>query len=231
VCRSAFKALAYKKYQQVPLYLEWAPKDIWDTPAPAAAAAATAKPAAKPAAAPAVDSKAAAGSAAADPAAGDAAAASNPAAAAAAAGDEGDEEDGTAAPVACIYVKNLNFATGDAALRKHFDKAVSAAGGSIHSAKVGAVHFTAEGRVTGMTSLAAQHVTSVCWAVSAGLRELRLCCVWLFDFPVAVASFWFAASNCVAYSTVTRLCQQLAAAYTAQRWEACAALLAVEALG
>jgi multiple RNA-binding domain-containing protein 1 len=156
VCRSAFKALAYKKYQQVPLYLEWAPKDIWDTPAPAAAPAT-----AKPAAAAAADSTAAAGSAAADPAAGDAAAASKPAAAAAAAaaGDEGDEEDGTAAPVACIYVKNLNFATGDAALRKHFDKAVSAAGGSIHSAKVGAVHFTAQCRVTGMTSLAAQHVT------------------------------------------------------------------------
>eukprot|EP00775_Hariotina_reticulata_P011800 gene11800-11945_t len=34
------------------------------------------------------------------------------------------------------YQHNLNFNTTDAALRKHFDKAVSAAGGQIHSAKV-----------------------------------------------------------------------------------------------
>jgi multiple RNA-binding domain-containing protein 1 len=129
LCRSAFKALAYKKYQQVPLYLEWAPKDIWDTPAPAAAAN-------KPAAA-AGDSKAAAASAAGAAAAADAADAAAASKPTAAAGDEGDEDDdGPEAPVACIYVKNLNFATGDAALRKHFDKAVSAAGGSIHSAKV-----------------------------------------------------------------------------------------------
>jgi multiple RNA-binding domain-containing protein 1 len=147
MCRSAFKALAYKKYQQVPLYLEWAPKDIWDAPAPAAASAA--KPAAEPAAGdskPAAAAGSAAGTAAGDAAA--AAAASKPAAAAAAAGDEGDDEDGQQAPVACIYVKNLNFATGDAALRKHFDKAVSAAGGSIHSAKVGVVCGTAGSRTT-----------------------------------------------------------------------------------
>jgi multiple RNA-binding domain-containing protein 1 len=123
-CRSAFKALAYKKYQQVPLYLEWAPRDIWDTPAPAAAAAAAA-----------ASTAAATRAAAAAPAEGQQAAAGT-APAATEAAEEDAEDDGQDAAVACIYVKNLNFATGDAALRKHFDKAVSAAGGSIHSAKV-----------------------------------------------------------------------------------------------
>ena len=38
--RRAFKALAYKRYQHVPLYLEWAPKGIFSSPpAPRAAAA------------------------------------------------------------------------------------------------------------------------------------------------------------------------------------------------
>ena len=49
--RRAFKSLAYKRYQHVPLYLEWAPKGIFSTPPPppgarakaAAAAAAGAK--------------------------------------------------------------------------------------------------------------------------------------------------------------------------------------------
>ena len=30
--RRAFKALAYKRYQHVPLYLEWAPKGIFSSP-------------------------------------------------------------------------------------------------------------------------------------------------------------------------------------------------------
>jgi multiple RNA-binding domain-containing protein 1 len=124
-CRAAFKALAYKKYQQVPLYLEWAPKDIWDTPPPAAAAAV------KPAAA-AVAAKAAAAASAAAAAGGEAAA--GKAEAAAAAG--GDDEEGDQAPTVSIYVKNLNFGTTDASLKAHFDKAVSSCGGQIHSAKV-----------------------------------------------------------------------------------------------
>ena len=41
-----------------------------------------------------------------------------------------------AAPSATVYVKNLAFATADAALRQHFDSAVSAAGGVIRSAVV-----------------------------------------------------------------------------------------------
>lgn len=122
-CRAAFKALAYKKYQQVPLYLEWAPKDIWDTPPPAAAAAV------KPAAAAASAAKAAAASAAA--AGGEAAAGKAEAVAAG-----GDDEDGDQAPTVSIYVKNLSFGTTDASLKAHFDKAVSSCGGQIHSAKV-----------------------------------------------------------------------------------------------
>lgn len=127
-CRAAFKALAYKKYQQVPLYLEWAPKDIWDTPPPAAPL--TSKPAPAAAAAAAASDTAGEAARGQQPAKGAAAAA----AAAAAAGDE--EEDGEAEPTVSIYVKNLNFSTSDKSLKHHFDKAVSAAGGQIHSAKV-----------------------------------------------------------------------------------------------
>lgn len=119
-CRSAFKSLAYKKYQQVPLYLEWAPKDIWDTPAPAAAAV---KPKETP------DTAVNGGST-------TAAAAEEQGQAAAAAAGGVDNDEVSEAPVGWIYVKNLNFATTDAALKKHFDKAVSAAGGTIRSAKV-----------------------------------------------------------------------------------------------
>ena len=33
--RRAFKGLAYKRFQHVPLYLEWAPADVFSAPAPA----------------------------------------------------------------------------------------------------------------------------------------------------------------------------------------------------
>ncbi len=113
---AAFKSLAYKKYQNVPLYLEWAPKDVFLEGAPATAKAAGPATASEPAAATAT--------AAASPAA---------AVAATAAADEDADEDG---PVATLFVKNLSFATTDEALAKHFDKAVSAAGGRLHSACV-----------------------------------------------------------------------------------------------
>ena len=58
------------------------------------------------------------------------------AAAVATAGGEG-EEDGDQVSTVSIYVKNLNFNTSDTSLKNHFDKVVSAAGGQIHSAKVG----------------------------------------------------------------------------------------------
>lgn len=127
-CRAAFKALAYKKYQQVPLYLEWAPKDIWDTPPPAAPLANKAVAAAA-AAAP----KAAAANGA---AAGQQQQAGGKGDGVAAAAAAAEDEDGDQAPTVSIYVKNLNFNTSDASLKNHFDKVVSAAGGQIHSAKV-----------------------------------------------------------------------------------------------
>ena len=51
---------------------------------------------------------------------------------------DADAEEGAAssAPSATVYVKNLAFATADSAMRKHFDQAVSAAGGVMRSAVV-----------------------------------------------------------------------------------------------
>jgi multiple RNA-binding domain-containing protein 1 len=123
--RSAFKALAYKKYHHVPIYLEWAPRDVWD--AAAAAAAATKGAAAR--------QKAAAAATEAAAAAADAVAEAGGAVAAAGGGKE-EEDAGGDGPTGSIYVKNLNFATTDAGLRKHFDRAASAAGARVLSAKV-----------------------------------------------------------------------------------------------
>jgi multiple RNA-binding domain-containing protein 1 len=107
------------------LYLEWAPKDIWDSPAPAAPAPGKAAAAAGP--------KPAAAANGVDDSQQQAPGKADGAAAAAAA----DDDDGDQAPTVSIYVKNLNFATSDASLKNHFDKVVSAAGGQVHSAKVG----------------------------------------------------------------------------------------------
>jgi multiple RNA-binding domain-containing protein 1 len=105
--RRAFKALAYKRYQHVPLYLEWAPRSIFTTPPMPRAAA-------KPAAQPAQTSAAAA--------------AEKPGKAAGELLTGLAEAEGEEAESSSIFVKNLAWATGDAALRKHFDAAVSAAG-------------------------------------------------------------------------------------------------------
>ncbi len=113
--RRAFKALAYKRYQHVPLYLEWAPKGIFSSPPP-------------PRPAP--------GAAGAGKAAGKAAGAGK---AAAGAGKEGGaagelltglaEAQADDVESSSIFVKNLAWGTGEAALKAHFDAAVSAAGG------------------------------------------------------------------------------------------------------
>eukprot|EP00798_Chlamydomonas_sp_ICE-L_P010822 gene10822-16908_t len=129
--RSAFKALAYKKFQHVPLYLEWAPKDIFSTPTPVEAIHVKAK-------APAASEKAVARAAVAAVAVARAAAASNDgdaqqATTSAAADDAEDDGDGDSTT---IFVKNLAFATTDAGLKKHFDKVMSSVGGSLHSARV-----------------------------------------------------------------------------------------------
>lgn len=94
----AFKALAYKRYQHVPIYLEWAPANIFRADAPKASGALArlgpSAPAAQLANAP----------AAADVGGN---AAGNEAAAAAAALPEVEDND-----TSTIYVKNLAFATG-----------------------------------------------------------------------------------------------------------------------
>lgn len=116
----------------MPLYLEWAPKGIFSSPPPPRSAAAPAAAAAA--------SAAKAGSGAAAPTA----AAAAPAVAAgkagkdsktkAAAGPEAELLTGLAeaqaeeAESSSIFVKNLAWGTEEAALRKHFDSAVSAAG-------------------------------------------------------------------------------------------------------
>ena len=132
--RPSRRSLAYKKYHHVPLYLEWAPADVFSGPPPSKATAAAAA-----AAAPADRKAATAGGT--KPGKDGAAAAAADAAAAdvhTGAGADGDAEGDAPAPavVGTIFVKNLAFATTDVALKKHFDKAVSAAGGSLHSALV-----------------------------------------------------------------------------------------------
>lgn len=134
--RRAFKSLAYKRYQHVPLYLEWAPKGIFSSPPPprsAPAAAAKAGPAAAPAAAAGKNGATAAAAPAAAAAAGKSGKASK-AKAGAAAAPEAELLTGLAeaqaeeAESSSIFVKNLAWGTEEAALRKHFDAAVSSAG-------------------------------------------------------------------------------------------------------
>lgn len=114
--RQAFKSLAYKKYQFVPLYLEWAPNNIFSEPTAAGTAVGggSSRAAAAGAATAKVDKKAAVAEAVA-PEAG---------------------EDDSAAATTTIYVKNVSFNTTDAAFKKHFDKAVAAVGGHMHSARI-----------------------------------------------------------------------------------------------
>ena len=96
--RAAFAGLAYKRYQHVPLYVEWAPLGILPTPAQRSAAPPPAKPA-KPAK-------------------------QAPVTAADAAMAGGEGEDCGGAQQRTLYVKNLAWATEDATLRRHFEAAL-----------------------------------------------------------------------------------------------------------
>ena len=102
----AFKGLAYKKFKYVPLYLEWAPKGAFEKSAAAATAGATptAAAGAKPAAG-VVEGKKKAAS---ELLTGDSAAASD------------DAAGVSALDSSTLYVKNLNFATDEAALKTLF---------------------------------------------------------------------------------------------------------------
>lgn len=161
--RRAFKALAYKRFQHVPLYLEWAPKGIFSSPPP-------------PRPAPCVAVAAAAGSG--KSGSGKAAAGGGKAAA-------GGGKDGAAAgelltglaeaqaddvESSSIFVKNLAWGTGEAALKAHFDAAVSAAG----------AHQRGEGRVAAGDASWRDFVMLevgegiLCCAAPEGLHELSL---------------------------------------------------------
>ncbi|OWZ05830.1 RNA-binding protein [Phytophthora megakarya] len=90
--RKAFRSLAYKKYQHVPLYLEWAPVKVFDKPASTSSHAKTSASEQKgikttSAVVPDVD-------------------------------DDGDTAVGDACHTICV--KNLNFSTKEAALEKIF---------------------------------------------------------------------------------------------------------------
>eukprot|EP00803_Ostreobium_quekettii_P008397 evm.model.scf_755.2 EVM.evm.TU.scf_755.2 scf_755:39034-44967(+) len=104
--RRAFRSLAFKKYQNVPIYLEWAPKDVFAS-APRVADEAHSEDEAD---VPKDDAT-------------DARAASEP---------EGDD----AVKTPSIYIKNLAFSTNQEALRKLFDSAASEVGGRLLSAKI-----------------------------------------------------------------------------------------------
>jgi multiple RNA-binding domain-containing protein 1 len=105
--RAAFAGLAFKRYQHVPLYVEWAPADLLPPPATRTGAQGGDK------------ARAAAGAKAAPVSAAEAAGGAR--------GNADDDDDaggdGDAGRGATLYVKNLAFATDDAALRRHFEGA------------------------------------------------------------------------------------------------------------
>lgn len=92
--RKAFRSLAYKKYQHVPLYLEWAPVKVFDHPATAASGSMVSGS----------DQKGIKKTATVVPDV----------------EDEGDSTVGDASHTICV--KNLNFATKEATLEKIFEK-------------------------------------------------------------------------------------------------------------
>jgi multiple RNA-binding domain-containing protein 1 len=131
--RAAFAGLAYKRYQHVPLYVEWAPAGLIAdatgaaAPAPARAAETPAHAAAKKTAGKAAPLSAA-----------EAATATGVQGATEGGGGGGDAEDDVAVggPAAqrTLYVKNLAWATDEAGLRAHFLAALPA--GSVRSVRV-----------------------------------------------------------------------------------------------
>jgi len=124
--RRAFKALAYKRYQAVPIYLEWAPKGILN------AKSSKKKKDKKNDVAEQQEEKTAAATAAAAAVGKEITVRAEDVAAGLAAGATGDESIESTT----IYVKNLSFKTEESTLSSHFIAAVEAAGGSLRAAKV-----------------------------------------------------------------------------------------------
>ena len=115
--RAAFKGLAYRRYKHTPIYLEWAPLGVIDR-SKATAAAAVAKAGAKTKGAGEGEGPAAAASAV-------AATKSTKKAKSEAANEDGDD-DGES--FATLFIKNLSFATDEAALREHILTLLSPSG-------------------------------------------------------------------------------------------------------
>lgn len=113
--RRAFKALAYTRFQRVPLYLEWAPAQVFSRPAPGAAAAASSGT--TDASAPTDGAGAGAG----DAPAGASAAGAGTSAAAGAGGGAGEAE-GTEEDRKTVFVKNLAWETTEDALQELFSQ-------------------------------------------------------------------------------------------------------------
>jgi multiple RNA-binding domain-containing protein 1 len=116
--RAAFSGLAYKRFQHVPLYLEYAPRDIFtssaasirEPPAPATDAALLQDSAPRPAGTPAVEQVT-----------------SNTLL---------DNTDDDAAEAASVYVKNVAFATSQETLRAVFDQGAAAIGGQLRAVRM-----------------------------------------------------------------------------------------------
>jgi len=111
--RRAFKGLAYKRYKHVPIYVEWAPAGAFAEDAKRADASAAARAAVAP--------RADAGGSARTPPS-----------------RNGADEDATNEDedASRLFVKGLSFQTSEAALRAHFLRAASAAGGRVLAANV-----------------------------------------------------------------------------------------------
>ena len=120
--RRAFKGLAYKRYKHVPIYVEWAPAGAFAEDAKRADASAAARAAVVP--------RADAGGSARTP--------PPRAAPHADVSRNGADEDATNEDedASRLFVKGLSFQTSEAALRAHFLRAASAAGGRVLATNV-----------------------------------------------------------------------------------------------
>jgi multiple RNA-binding domain-containing protein 1 len=111
--RKAFKGLAYKRYKHVPIYVEWAPEGVFISASrkDADAKSKSAKPTSAPRA--------------------DVGSSRDALSKLSKLEDEDEDEDATR-----LFVKGLSFQTCEAALRAHFLRAASAAGGRVLAANV-----------------------------------------------------------------------------------------------
>ena len=158
--RAAFKGLAYRKYHHVPLYLEWAPLGTVDKTKAGNKAKNGAK---KP----------------------DGASASSSSGGSGGGSGGGKDEDGD--DYSTLFVKNLNFSTGEDALRQHIMKTLGSSSGSGAGAGAGAGDLRT---VTITKKQKGEHWLSMGFgfaefrsaaAATAALRRLQVGARWGFD--------------------------------------------------